>query len=98
MTSYRAELAGIHKLLEALVETNLNEKEIELGCDNEGAVDKSNSPEQSLDDMTAAEGDLVKAIKDTLPKFTRITLKHVRGHQDRTTSYENLPLQAQLNM
>ena len=82
MTSYRAELAGVHKLLGALVDTGLNEKEIELGCDNKGAIDRSNIPEQSLDDMTAAEGDLLKVIKDTLPKFPHITLEHVRGHQD----------------
>ena len=48
--------------------------------------------------MTAAEGDLLKVIKDTLPKFSNIALQHVRGHQDRTKSYENLPLQAQLNV
>ena len=98
MTSYRAELAGVHKLLVALVDTGLNEKEIELGCDNKSALDRSNTPEQSLDDMTAAEGDLLKVIKDTLPKFSNIALQHVRGHQDRTKSYENLPLQAQLNV
>ena len=48
--------------------------------------------------MTAAEGDLIKVITETLPEFPNITLTHVRGHQDRGISYENLPLEAQLNV
>ena len=69
-----------------------------MGCDNKGAIDKTASPYLNLDDMTAAEGDLIKVITETLPDFPNITLKHVRGHQDRGTSYENLPLEAQLNV
>ena len=98
MTSYRAELAGIQEVLKILKQENLQEKTIEMGCDNKGAIDKTESPYINLDDMTAAEGDLIKVITDTLPDFPNITLKHVRGHQDRGTSYRNLPLEAQLNV
>ena len=69
-----------------------------MGCDNKGAIDKTVSPYLNLDDMTAVEGDLIKVITDTLTDFPNITLKHVRGHQNRGTSYGNLPLEAQLNV
>ena len=98
MTSYRAELAGIQEVIRVLKHANLQGKTIEMGCDNKGAIDKTTSQYISLDDMTAAEGDLIKVITETLPEFPNITLTHVRGHQDRGISYENLPLEAQLNV
>ena len=48
-----------------------------MGCDNKGAINKTVSPYLNLDDMTAAEGDLIKVITDTLTNFPNITLKHV---------------------
>ena len=69
-----------------------------MGCDNKGAIDNTDFPYLNLDDMTAAEGDLIKVITETLPDYPNITLKHVRGHQDRGTSYRNLPLEEQLNV
>ena len=77
MTSYRAELAGIQEALKILKKENLQEKTIEMGCDNKGAINKTVSPYLNLDDMTAAEGDLIKVITDTLTNFPNITLKHV---------------------
>ena len=84
MTSYRAELAGLHKVLLALIKTNLNEKEIELWCNSESAVGVLNKPE-------------VKATKDLFPQFFNIAIKHVKGHQIKHASYENLPFEAQLS-
>ena len=69
-----------------------------MGCNNKGVIDKTASPYLNLDDMTVAEGDLIKVITETLPNFPNITLKHIWGLQDRGTSYENLPLEAQLNV
>ena len=57
-----------------------------------------NAPDYGLVDMTAVEGDLVKAIKDIMPQFPNLTIKHVKGHQDCRTAYRNLPLEAQLNI
>ena len=48
--------------------TNLNGKEIELWCDSESAVDVLNKPENRLVNMTAAEGDIVKATLTTIPQ------------------------------
>ena len=97
MTSYWAELAGLHKVLLALIETDLNEKVIELWCDSESAVDVLNNLENRLVDMTAAEGDIVKATKELLPQCPNIAIKHIKGHQTDHTRYKNLPFEAQLN-
>ena len=77
LKSYRAELAGIQEVLKILKQANLQEKTIEMGCDNKGAINKTVSPYLNLDNMTAAEGDLIKVITDTLTNFPNITLKHV---------------------
>ena len=63
MTSYCAELARVHKALQALIKIGLDEKEIEQGYDSKGAISMINAPDYGLIDMTTAEGDLVKAIK-----------------------------------
>ena len=55
MTSYRVELVGLHKVLLALIKTNLNEKEIELWCDSERTVDVLNEPENRFVNMTVIE-------------------------------------------
>ena len=98
MTSYRAELHGIHKLLHALRVGGFRTSRIELWCDSESAIDLLNNPaDPTPEDLTKAEGDLVTAITRSLRSFPNISLKHVRGHQLRTTAYENLNFEAQLN-
>ena len=97
MTSYRAELHGIYKLLSSL-RANYRTKRIELWCDSESAIDLLNDPtELTPEDLTKAEGDLLTAIKRLLRHFPTITLKHVRGHQLRHTLFENLSFEAQMN-
>ena len=98
MTSYRAELHGIYKLLCALRKGGYSTARIELWCDSESAIDLLNDPtDLTPEALTKAEGDLLTALTRTLRSFPNITLKHVRGHQLRNTSYQNLPFEAQLN-
>ena len=65
MTFYCTELARVQEL-QALIKIGLNKKEIEQGCNNKRAVDMINAPDYGLVDMTAAEGDLIKAIKNIM--------------------------------
>ena len=98
MTSYRAELHGIYKLLHALRKGGYRTSRIELWCDSESAIDLLNdSTDLTPEDLTKAEGDLLTAITRSLRSFPNISLKHVRGHQLRTKRYENLSFEAQLN-
>ena len=91
MTSYRAELHGIYKLLSNLHDSGHRTKTIELWCDSESAIDLLNDKtELTPEDLTKAEGDLLTAIKRILRSFPTISLKHVRGHQLRHTEFENL--------
>ncbi|EJK60899.1 hypothetical protein THAOC_18684 [Thalassiosira oceanica] len=97
MTSYRAELHGLYKLLSSL-KTNYRTRRIELWCDSESAIDLLNNPtEPTPEELTKAEGDLLTAIKRLLRQFPTITLKHVRGHQLKHTRWANLSFEAQLN-
>ncbi|EJK60627.1 hypothetical protein THAOC_18981 [Thalassiosira oceanica] len=58
----------------------------------------NNTADPTPEDLTKAEGDLLTAITRSLRSaFPNLSLKHVRGHQLRTTAYENLNFEAQLN-
>ncbi|EJK67092.1 hypothetical protein THAOC_11923 [Thalassiosira oceanica] len=64
----------------------------------ESAIDLLNNPADPTPEvLTKAEGDLLTAITRSLRSFPNISLKHVHGHQLRTTAYENLTFEAQLN-
>ncbi len=50
-------------------------------------------------DTLSSDWDVIQAIARTLESFTTTpTISHVKGHQDRTTEYSKLPLEAQLNI
>ena len=49
-------------------------------------------------DVKCPEWDLLSSILTELQRWPGVRLQHVRGHQDRTTSYERLSLLAQLNV
>ena len=49
-------------------------------------------------DVTCPEWDLLSNILLELRKWPKLILRHVRGHQDRTTDYDRLSLLAQLNV
>jgi hypothetical protein len=49
-------------------------------------------------DVKCPEWDLVSSILVELERWPGLQLQHVRGHQDRKTAYDRLPLLAQLNV
>jgi hypothetical protein len=49
-------------------------------------------------DPLCAEWDLLSGIIDGMASLPAIQLQHIKGHQDRKTRYERLPLLAQLNV
>ena len=49
-------------------------------------------------DPLSPEWDVVIGVQQLLKSMPRITLQHIKGHQDRTTDYHRLPLLAQLNV
>ncbi|KAL7550562.1 hypothetical protein ACHAWF_015354 [Thalassiosira exigua] len=99
MTSYRAELAGVHDVLQYLDDNAMNDKLIDLWCDNKGVIDVlSPGGDYSLTNLNAAESDLVKSALKILKRLPKVTLRHVKGHQEDDIRYEDLPFEAQLNV
>ncbi|KAL7545317.1 hypothetical protein ACHAWF_008670 [Thalassiosira exigua] len=99
MTSYRAELAGVHDVLKYLDVNGMHDMSIDLWCDNKGVIDVLTSEnEYGLTDLDAAESDLVKSALLILKRLPKVTLQHVKGHQEDDVRYEDLPFEAQLNV
>ena len=75
---------------------------ISLSTDNEGLVTRIATcracaiehPNTSL----KPDWDVVRSIADTLLLFPAPKITHVKGHQDKTVPYADLPLRAQLNV
>jgi ribonuclease HI len=99
MTSFRAELLGVHDMIKYLAEKRLATATITLWCDNKGVIDVLDLEKPpSLTAVSKAEGDLVKATRVLLEPMPNIELCHVHGHQDDDINYEDLPLESQLNI
>ena len=109
-TSYRAEGYGILSALRFFTQLrrvfNTNFQNLALYCDNQTMVNRSQQPPRDLDrivpnETLAAEWDLLMEIwsaRDAFPPESRPSLTHVKGHQDKKTPYNDLPLRAQLNV
>ena len=95
MTSYRSELVGIHRGLTLAKEHNI--QNARQYTDSKSSVDKLSS--QMTPTMTiGAEADLLLSINHLRTQMEHPpTLLHVRAHQDESTKFEDLPIEAQLN-
>ena len=99
MTSYRAEMAGLHNVIQYISTNALSDIDIELWCDSESAVKVLNSTDEyMLTSLDAAESDLVKAARALLTQLPKVTIRHVKGHQDDQYAYADLPFEVQLNI
>jgi hypothetical protein len=98
MNSYRGEMAGIQDLVDWLHTTELRRKVLKIVCDNESCVKSLNKGELSLVDLDKAESDLIRDIVDKLRAFDDVTIEWVRGHQDDNITYDDLPIESQLNI
>jgi hypothetical protein len=108
MQSFRAEGYGM-LVLHAFTYTNnwpKTNKTIHMYCDNLALVQKIGWHEKRIvttpKDVMRADYDLEAAIKNTIDilrtKKIYIKEKHVRGHEDRHTDYNNLQREEQLNV
>ena len=95
MTLYRWELVGVISLLRYVKKEGYTNTPIEIWCDNEAVVNILNDEEElNVTDLDRAESDLVKIGKDLMKKLTKITLRHVKGHQAEEKRYEDLLFEA----
>jgi len=109
-TSYRSEGYGILSVLRFVYNVlklrNLASMPChKLCCDNEKMVkrcQKLPKPHQMVpNSRVVAEWDLLAEVWETtrsIPEGSRPTINWIRGHQDKHTAYENLSLEAQLNV
>jgi hypothetical protein len=81
-------------------------KRIKLICDNLGLIQRikwnyqrtTKTPKESMASDYDVEAEIINAI-DTMEKNNiDVSLKHVKGHQDRTEEYHQLTREAQLNV
>lgn len=98
MTSFRVEAAGVHNMLKYILDNGLTDKKTTIWCDNEAVIKVLTQSYQSLTDLTNSESDLIKSSKDIIEQMTDVTFKHLLGHQDDDTPYEDLPFEVQLNV
>ncbi len=106
MSSQRTELFGILSALRFIHQfTSYHHsyptEAITLVCDNKSALQYAALPHIGLSAIQTSHPDFDVAVEihATLRSLRfRVALKWVRGHQDRTTSYEDLPRDAQLNI
>jgi hypothetical protein len=98
MNSYRGEMAGLQDLVDWLHKTELRHKVIKIVCDNESCVKGLQRQNMSLTDLDKAESDLLQDIIHKLKDFPDVTVEWVRGHQDNEISYDDLPIESQLNI
>jgi hypothetical protein len=107
--SFRAEGYGllanlrlIHHLL-TFYDIHRTSSALIIYCDNQGLLDRINTSRHSKylkpRRFLFSEADLEMQILDTLALLsTKVTLRHVKGHQDDTVPTAELPWPAQLNI
>jgi hypothetical protein len=98
MSSFRAELEGVHDVISYLTTNHYTGQQIDLWCDNKWCIDALSNPHDAMDELGRAEGALIKATRTLLREFTSITLHHIYGHQDDTLTYDDLTMESQLNV
>jgi hypothetical protein len=83
--SYRHELIGIHEGLSEMLLKRRRIRTITCHCDNEAGIEKIKRPIYNPGAMTAADMDIVLAIKKLIEDHPKvhITFKHVNGHADK---------------
>lgn len=99
MTSYRAELAGIHNMLTHASQHCNTRTPLEVWCDNTSVL-KMTDPSRgnTVVELSGAEGKLVQLTQNLLMRFSSVTLNHVKGHQDDHVNPATLPIEARLNV
>ncbi len=111
MDSYRAECTGVLSLLRFLIRVSQFTAMHEvmhgvIGTDSQSLLDKLMSRQDQglgksnpvqLDELTS-EWDLLIEIQQGLQLLPGVSIICVRGHQDNKTTYDRLPLLAQLNV
>ena len=113
-SSYRAEgygmLSGTRFLyhISNLLQTEptpRNLQPVEFRCDNKSMIEvtvKHCKYQQVYPNATmASDWDIIAELRETIhqiPETSRPSYRHIKGHQDKDTSYEDLPLRAQLNV
>ena len=99
MSSFRAELAGLHDMLGYALKHGNKNTEYEIFCDNESVLKVLDpTKEPTVFELSKAEGKLVQQTRTTFQKFQKVSLRHVKGHQDDDVRYEDLDLQSRLNV
>lgn len=111
-SSYRAEAYGmlcaliillhIIQFFDMMFETT---KRVHLFCDNLSlvtVVEKHRINKMTVGEHTAADADVELQILSSIKALTKagvtVSIEHVKGHQDKTKKYEELPRAAQLNV
>ena len=99
MSSFRAELAGLHDMLGYALKHGSRDAKYEIFCDNESVLKVLDlAKEPTIVELSKAEGKLVQQTRTILQKFRNVSLRHVEGHQDNVTRYEDFDLQSRLNV
>jgi hypothetical protein len=106
MSSQRTELFGILSALRFIHHFTTYHNcfppiNVTLVCDNKSALQYAAIPHIGLSAIQTShpDFDVAAEIHTTIRILRfRVVLKWVRGHQDRTTSYDKLPREAQLNV
>jgi hypothetical protein len=98
MNSYRGEFAGLNSLITWLLENSFHTKIVKIVCDNRSFFDILQDLHIQLTDLDKAEADLILDTRRKLSKFAQVTVEWVKGHQDDSVPYEDLPFEAQLNV
>ena len=99
MPSFRAELAGLHGMLSYALKHGNRNAEYEIFCDNESVLKVLDpAKEPTIVELSKAEEKLAQQTRVTLQTFRKVSLCHVKGHQDDDVRYEDLDLQSRLNV
>ena len=100
--SYRSEMIGLYASLSLIsaicILHNLDQGSVVIGCDNEKALELTESTSQRVP-CHRKHSDILKAIgimKSTIP--IELRFQHISAHQDDHILYEDLSLPAQLNV
>jgi len=85
ISSYRSELEGIYRSLMHVSHLGLTHTQIQQWCDNESAVNDSNTPLYTPSSMVKPDADILLAIhhlKSQLEAHCSVSCRHIYGHQD----------------